>query len=332
MQFDSRNRRWPIPSASNRLRVALFASFLFFPFGAVSRAGEAYAMVVSVNDSPRFYGANLTPHRPLKGAEADADAIAKLLERQFNFPAKNVLRLKSASATHANVKRAFEEMIARLKADDVFVFYFSGHGTQIPDQPPFDEPDGLDEALCLYDSESTGRNLLIDDELGLWLEKIPARHVTVILDCCHAGTGTKEVDEDIVPRFLPVPQAKPDPRSTKRPWREVQGSAKAIDRETLALFACQPDQQAFERRFVGQVPVGGRVGQFTHFLLEGLRDSKADADHKGFVSAREAIDYAQKRMDESFNLARPHRVDQQQPMLEATHENAPLFRPMNRAN
>jgi uncharacterized caspase-like protein len=311
------------PITRLRFRSLVAIGLLLGPIGAAAIAGERYALVVGVNECPRFRLPDGSQPRPLKGAEIDADAVARTLIADFGFPKKNVRCLKNAMATYASVKRAFDELIACLKADDQFVFHFSGHGTQIPDQKPFDEPDGLDEALCPYDTESTGRNLLIDDELGLWLEKIPARRITVILDCCHAGSGTKEVDEEVVARYLPIAAiGARSGDSHKRPWHELQGTSKSLDRDLCAFFACQPDQQAFERRIASEGQAARRVGQFTHFLLEGLHGKKADADHNGIVSRREALDYARRRMDESFNRTRERRVDQQQPMLEAVDENA----------
>ena len=41
-----------------------------------------------------------------------------------------------------------------------------------------------------------------DDELELWLSKIPTRNMDVILDNCHAGSGTRAVTPFSRPRSL----------------------------------------------------------------------------------------------------------------------------------
>ena len=53
---------------------------------------------------------------------------------------------------------------------------------QIRDVLPLDEEDRLDEALCCFDVTADGKNLLLDDELGLWLDDLKAGAITVIFN------------------------------------------------------------------------------------------------------------------------------------------------------
>lgn len=291
-----------------------------------ARAAERFAIVVGVNHSPQVRLAGGVTPRPLRGAESDADAVAALLIGEAGFPREDVRLLKGAEATHAAVAAAFVELGRRMTGDDVFVFHFSGHGTQWPDQPPNDEPDSLDEALCLADSASDGTNLLVDDELGLWLDDLPAGDVTVLLDCCHAGTGTKDPDDEVVSRGLQLtlPRVAPQPGETP-PWRELRQTGKSLTARSLtALFACRPEQQAYERRMPSQT-APARSGQFTHYLLAGLRNAAADANRDGRITRREAIDYATAQLDKEFNPARSTPADRQEPQLESTAEDAPLI-------
>jgi len=203
------------------------------------------------------------------------------------------------------------------------VFHFSGHGTQIPDRPPIDETeDGLDEALCLADSTSEGDNLLVDDELGLWLDDIEAAQVTVILDCCHAGTGTKDTDDDIAARYLPFPGVQRS-KAAKSFWRELKPTTKSLFCRHTAFFACEPQQQAYERRFP-EMTAPARAGQFTHFLLLGLASGQADANHDGVITNAEAIQFARSQLDKGFNQARDEKA-RQQPTLEADDKDAPVI-------
>jgi len=74
-----------------------------------------------------------------------------------------------------------------LKAEDVFIFYYSGHGTSTPDTS-HDEADGKDELIVLSDSDT---NLFIlDDKINLMLNKIKARKL-IIFDSCNSGTALK---------------------------------------------------------------------------------------------------------------------------------------------
>lgn len=295
----------------------------------VCQAGEKYAIVVGVNECPNFRLPGGAKPRPLAGAEQDAAAVAELLRKSFGDSAANVQLLTGKHATCAAVNEALDAVARSAHADDQVVFYFSGHGTQIADAQPGDESDELDEALCLYDAEATGRNLLVDDALGRWLDRLPTRHATVLLDCCHAGTGTKELGDDNVPRFLPsaIPPAEaPANRSgvAATDWIELRGSQKSLDRRRTALFACQPAQQAYERRLRGLKP-GERRGQFSYYLVEGLTDRRADQNHDGIVTTAEVLHYIKEQIDQSFNKQRSRTADQQQPAVEADAPDEPLF-------
>ena len=194
-----------------------------------------------------------------------------------------------------------------------------------------DEEDKLDEALCLADTNEDGENLLIDDDLARWLEDIPARQITVILDCCHAGTGTKAPDDDVVPRFLPLSVATNAIMLPKPAWRELRDMTKGGARHLTAFFACRSDQQAYERRFpIGKVPAKGgqapaKAGQFTQALLAGLRDSAADANKDGTITNQELLRFSVERLDDSFNRNRSRPAERQEPLLETENANTPVF-------
>jgi uncharacterized caspase-like protein len=291
---------------------------------------EGLALIVGVNECPEFRLADGSRPRPLRGAENDADALAELVTGRLGFAPKNVVVLKGASATREKIKAAFLDLAGRTRPENQFLFHYSGHGTQVADVPPFDEPDGRDEALCPWDATGDGANLVRDDELGFWLDDVRARRVTVILDCCHAGTGTKDVDGggdidgEVASRFLPMKLAAARFSKPKRPWRELEGNTKAFGAQVVSFFACQPDQQAYERRFLDRAPPR-RAGQFSHFFVEGLRDATADQDRDGIVSNGELLRFVSRRLDESFNRGRSGPATCQNPTLETSFPEAPAL-------
>jgi metacaspase-1 len=312
--------------------VGLTTVALFLSAAGWVRA-DGLALIVGVNECPEFRLPDGSRPRPLQGAENDADALAELLIARFGFAANNVLVLKGPGATREKIRAAFVKIAGRARPEDQFLFYFSGHGTQIADVQPFDEPDGRDEALCPWDATAEGANLVRDDELGSWLDDLRARHITVILDCCHAGTGTKDAggDPEIVSRFLPMGQVLRRPSTAKQPWRELRNDTKEFGRQMTSFFACQPAQEAYERRFLDRPPPH-RAGQFTHFFLEGLRENKADRDRDGLVSNGELLGYISHRLDESFNRGRPASAGHQEPAIETGLTDGPVLvaPPVNR--
>lgn len=87
--------------------------------------------------------------------------------------------LTDQAATRANVTSALDRFSRQAGAGDTVVFFFSGHGNQIPDQDG-DELDGTDETLLLADGALT------DDELSALLARGAARDF-VALDSCYSG-------------------------------------------------------------------------------------------------------------------------------------------------
>jgi ABC-type transport system substrate-binding protein len=94
---------------------------------------------------------------------------------------------------------------------DYVLFYFSGHGVQLPDQKPIDETtDKYDEYICAYDAEPSNINGKIsDDYLTEWVrpERIPdgvldypgtrSKRLAIILDCCHSGGFIRIINEHV---------------------------------------------------------------------------------------------------------------------------------------
>jgi hypothetical protein len=92
------------------------------------------------------------------------------------------------------------------------LFYFSGHGSQIPDENN-DEKDQFDEVLLLYDvaltekrGQQTLTGVLVDDHFNHMLGRMKSRNVLVILDACHSGSATRSLG--LTPRSIPVNEAK----------------------------------------------------------------------------------------------------------------------------
>jgi hypothetical protein len=117
----------------------------------------------------------------LTACEADARDMAEVA-RSRKFSVKGLL---TKAATRKNVMSHLAKAASVLKADDIFMLSYSGHGGQLPDTNK-DEVDHQDETWCLYDGQ------LIDDEIYWLLGKFAAgTRILVFSDSCHSGTVTK---------------------------------------------------------------------------------------------------------------------------------------------
>ncbi len=127
------------------------------------------------------------PYIPKLNVDSDIRKMEYLLkERGFH-----VVVLKNRDATLRKVVNQLKSY-SNLSANDVFLFYDTSHGVQIPDLNG-DETDGKDEAFALYDttfynnSVVDTRGLLIDDEMDILLSRIKAKKL-MITDACHSGS------------------------------------------------------------------------------------------------------------------------------------------------
>ena len=139
-------------------------------------------------------GINAYPSAPLNGCVNDSRLMYNLLIQKLGFPPDNVRVLTDQRATTQEIKNRLSWLFSGLKAGDTAVFHYSGHGSQVRDRGPLDElQDGLDEIICPINF-NWQQLLITDDQLGAYLKLVPSgARAYVVLDCCHAGTGTREL-------------------------------------------------------------------------------------------------------------------------------------------
>ncbi|KAL8696655.1 MAG: hypothetical protein Q9224_002685 [Gallowayella concinna] len=126
--------------------------------------------------------------------------------------------------TCGNVIRNFQEITEKAKAGDSVHVHYSGHGALKPttaaEYRDFHESNGSDSALVLYDSEKEV-GYLRGRELASLFDDMVKKHLklTVVLDCCHAGSITRQTRSAYihirgVPWDPKVAAANPVTRST----------------------------------------------------------------------------------------------------------------------
>jgi hypothetical protein len=235
-----------------------------------------FALLIGINR----YASTTVPD--LAGCENDVLALRSLLQEHFGVPTDTITMLLNEAATREAIHTAFRErLLAPLQAwranhppaqdaseQPAILFYFSGHGSQAP---ATDKPAGLDETLVPHDSRTNGVFDIRDRELRLWLAELTkyTTNVTVILDCCHSGSGTRLDKKQITDvRACPLDERPQPPLTTLLPvMRSALAPTPPIDHlNHVLLAACRNDEKAREETFVNQ-----RHGIFTYWLLEFLR-------------------------------------------------------------
>jgi metacaspase-1 len=91
--------------------------------------------------------------------------------------------LLTKNATRSAVHDAITAAAGKLKAGDLFLITYSGHGGQVPDYNQDEKPGVPDSTWCLYDAEH-----LDDESYVLWTKFAAGVRVVVVSDSCHSGS------------------------------------------------------------------------------------------------------------------------------------------------
>lgn len=146
---------------------------------AAPGGARVFAVMVGVSD----YGG---AQNDLAFTDEDARKLAEALQREGSLNDASVV-LTNAEATVAGVRSAFERVAAQAGPDDMFLFFFSGHGDQNEVAVSGVEPDGKSESIVLRDGE------ISDAEMGRLFGTLRARLSLLVIDACYSGGFARNV-------------------------------------------------------------------------------------------------------------------------------------------
>ena len=292
---------------------------------------DLYALLVAIDTYPEGI-------RSLAGCVNDLNGIENVLTGRFGGDTLHLHKLTNADATRDKVIEAFRVHLGQAKKRDVALFFYAGHGSQVPTGGLFPtiEQDRLNESIVCHDSRLPGKLDLVDKDIATLIREVTAKgvHLTTIFDSCHSGSVTRGDKDDakgtdglptVMERRLEKrPDAQPagaylsDPAEMDAAFpaasRSITSAAPGAATLTLTtsigfvpdetgthvlLAACEDNQSAKEY-FAG----GARQGAFTYFLTQTLRTA---AEPLGY---RELMQLVRERMW--------GRVAEQTPKLESS--------------
>jgi hypothetical protein len=162
-------------------------------------SGRLHALLVGIDAYP-------APVPALSGCVNDVTVFADVLRQRVAATDLDLLVLTDAQATREAVTGHFAQHLGKAGPQDVALFYYSGHGSQqeTPQELWAIEPDHRNETIVCVDSRQPGSWDVADKELAVLVADVAASgcHLLVVLDCCHSGGGTRDVDE--VVRLAPA--------------------------------------------------------------------------------------------------------------------------------
>lgn len=166
----------------------------------------------------------------LDGCGHDVGAMYGFLRNGYAVPEANIRMLRDEAATRQGIIDAFFEHLVdndAIRPGDQILFHFSGHGANMLD--PLDaSPTGLIESLVAHDSGIEGVFNIPDTTVAAMLELLAAKrgtNITVVLDCCHSGSGTRAGGKKAPRTRLTEPDTRVPPKQLDA---EIVQAAKAM--------------------------------------------------------------------------------------------------------
>lgn len=227
--------------------------------------------------------AYLPSHYQLKGCINDVEVMVRVLQDKFGFSSENITFLQDEKATREGILGAMDALVESVQENDIVVIHYSGHGSQMTDREG-DEADGLDETIVPYDSGRNGypNNDITDDEVYLRLLKLTqvTPFVTLIFDCCHSGTISRDPfgvnSRWVEPDKRPVEQLPPSPIPTDMisaisdGRRDVGASGwLPLGKKYVLIAGCRDEESSYEYNFTQSEKVITH-GTLTYFLSQEL--------------------------------------------------------------
>jgi hypothetical protein len=218
--------------------------------------------------------AYMNPSFELYGPLNDVKNFREVLLSTYQFSPENIVTLTDFDATRENIIRELNNLVAKAGKNVHLVFFYSGHGTQVPDVNG-DELDHLDEAIVPWEFDWDRPEIAItDDELESILNQARGKGavVDVFYDACFSGG----LDRSPYTRVLPIPDRF-------RHLKSLTKDDKLAPRSAAVWFASKENQYGYEWWFncdpstpqdqlCCELDSRCMEGVFTHYLVTMMKD------------------------------------------------------------
>jgi len=138
------------------------------------------ALLVGINDYP-------DPANRLEGCVNDVFTMSSVLQ-DCGFPADVIRTCLDSRATANGILDRLQWLLDQAKPGDELVFYYSGHGAQVPEYGENFEPDHHVETLVPWDFDWSPATYVADDQIYDLYSQLPYDcRLMMVFDCCHSG-------------------------------------------------------------------------------------------------------------------------------------------------
>jgi WD40 repeat protein len=232
-------------------------------YKGAKKIANCYVLAVGIN---QYKNAELN----LNYAKADASGFVKTINNNGSGLFKNihVITIYDTEATKERILAEIDSLSTRVKPEDVFIFYYAGHGGVHDGEFYFIPTDNV----SLYQKSKLDKSAISAKLLQEKFQQIKALKQIVLLDACHAGASTEVL--------------------AQRGSSSEKALAQMSRSEGIhVLAAAGSEQQATEFGSLGH-------GVFTYVLIEAISGKADGAPKDGKVTIYELISYLDDQVPE----------------------------------
>jgi len=258
-------------TASNNSRTEAIDE-ITVTYQGVKATANLYLLIIGVNDYKN-------PMYRLNCAVADATSFKIAMESGAKdiFGKVETIYMQDATVTRSSVLEKFKELKSKVRQEDVFIFYYSGHGVMSVDNSPQFYIVPFDVVQLVNTNAEMQKTAISASELKEFSIDLNAQKQLFIFDACQAG-GMLEM---LASRGTTQKRGAIEERAIAQLARSTG---------TYWLASSGREQSATEFTDLGH-------GLFTYTILQGLK-GEADANNDKKITAEELSVYVKNKLPE----------------------------------
>ncbi|MEF3128339.1 trypsin-like serine protease [Rhizobium leguminosarum] len=230
----------------------------------------------------------------LTGSATDVKAMQIFLAKTLAYRPEQIHTLTNRKATREAILAEIDDWLVRQSTPGSRVFlYFSGQGSEEMGAEETTSPTlvAVDAKLVREAGKVTVTNQIRETEIAARLNSLKDRRVTLLIDACHVGPGSRSAvaaPSGTVRCLGPALAALQPPNKSGKEAKFSFGGENA-----MVWSAVNAGQWALVDREAKPA-----LGVFTRHFIEGVQDGVARASDKPNVSNAALLDYVRRKSDE----------------------------------
>lgn len=165
-------------TASNKDKIESDPNSAEFFSETTGKTSTCYLLAVGINQYKN-------PRMILNYAKPDAESFEKILGQKGKqlYKQLEIHTLFDGAATRTSILNKMDELAAKIQQEDVFIFYYAGHGSMVDDRFFFIPS----ESTRLYDLGSLQKEAIEASALQEKFKNIHALKQLIVMDACQSG-------------------------------------------------------------------------------------------------------------------------------------------------